>query len=327
MKIPVLHPSRCTAGLPEDLEKEYLIGEEKLDGSRYLLYIGCDPYERQKGNALLSRRVSVTDEKHVDKTQNVPHITGLHYEGLEGTVLDSEIQSADFLSTNSIMNSSPALAIAKQNKIGLCTAWAFDVLYFRGVDVTARPLSERRKILETVVTRMGNAHVKCIPQFKSGLEKRFKEIVAAGGEGIIVKDTRQAYGVGWAKMKKSYDVSCIISGFKPGKGKYASGVGSIALSVFVGTDLVEIGFASGFDDKVRAAMSAKPHAYIGKVVDVYAQEIQKSQRSAKNPVGRLRHPTFYRFRDDIESADCTSEKLLADIATQAKSRRKREYAE
>ena len=326
MKAPILHPSRCTAALPEDLTKEHLVAEEKLDGSRYLLYLACDPYERRDGNALLSRRVSVVDEKHVDRTDNVPHITGPDYAGLEGTVLDGEIQAADFLATNSIMNSAPALAIEKQRKIGQVTYHVFDVLRFRGVDVTSRPLTERRKILEAVCSRMSNPHVRTITQVRKNLEDYFREIVKGGGEGVIIKDERQAYGVGWAKMKKSYDVSCIITGFKPGQGKYSGGVGSVALSVITGDGIVvEVGFASGFDDKVRAEMTKNPKKYIGKVVDVYAQEIQKSKRSADNPVGRLRHPTFYRFRDDLNTEDCTAEKLLKDIATQAKARRKREY--
>ena len=52
----ILNPSRCTSSLYTDLEKDYLIGEEKLDGSRYLFYIGCDPYERNlSNNTFLSR--------------------------------------------------------------------------------------------------------------------------------------------------------------------------------------------------------------------------------------------------------------------------------
>ena len=126
MKSELFIPSRCTATLPEDLTKENLIAEEKLDGSRYLLYIGCE----RENNALLSRRVSVVDQKHVDRTDNIPHITDFEYNGLEGTVIDGEIQAADFLSTNSIMNSAPKIAIQKQSEIGLVTYHVFDCLCF-----------------------------------------------------------------------------------------------------------------------------------------------------------------------------------------------------
>jgi ATP-dependent DNA ligase len=316
MKFELIIPSRCTAVLPEDLNKPHLVGEPKMDGSRYVLYMGGCPYERQRGaNTLLSRRVSVTDNKHVDKTANVPHITEGEYPDLNGTVLDGEIQSADFLATNSIMNSGPALAIQKQNEVGLLNYFVFDILFFRGKDVRNLPLEKRRKVLSEVVKRMNNENVKLMPQFSANdrdLAAFFNELVSEGGEGIIVKDKRQAYGVGWAKMKKSYDVSCFITGFKPGKpgSKYEKTVGAIALSVLHDGKRVEVGFASGFDDKIRHDMHKNPNKYLNRVVDIFTQEIQNSQRSADNPIGRLRHPTFFRFRDDLETTDCTSEKLI-----------------
>ena len=280
-------PSRCTSKLPDELEKDFLVGEEKLDGSRYVFYIGCDPYGRNKNNALLSRRVSVVDQKHVDRTRNCPHFTDKIYEGLEGTVLDGEIQAADFLATNSIMNSAPSLAIQKQKELGLLNYHVFDVMFFRGNDVRTRPLSERRKILIEVIKRMNNPNVKPIEQVQGDLQALFNRIVSKGGEGIIVKDTRKAYGVGWSKMKKSYDVSCVISGWKGGDGKYATTVGSIALSVWHEGKLTEIGYASGFDDKLRLAMAKDFEKYKGKVVDIFTQEIQDSKRSKENPVGSM----------------------------------------
>lgn len=313
MKTELYAPARCTAKLPKDFEKPYFVAEEKIDGSRYVLYIGCDPYGRRTGNTLLSRRVSTVDLKHVDRTDNLPHITGIKYEGLEGTVLDGEIVAENFLGTNSVMNSLPAEAVRKQKASGLLKYRVFDIKAFRGKDIRKLPLEERRKVLSEVVTSMSNPHVSVIEQVTTNLEAFFNKIVSAGGEGIILKDLRQAYGVGWAKMKKSYDVSCVISGFKKGDGKYKDSIGSIALSVYHDGRLVEIGFASGFDDRVRHDIAKNPKKYIGRVVDVFAQEIQDSKKSADNPVGRLRHPTFYRFRDDFNAEDCTSEKLWKDI--------------
>lgn len=318
-------PSRCTASLPEDLENPNLIAEEKLDGSRYMLYLGCDPYKRQDNNALLSRRVSVQDEKHVDRTRNVPHITGLDYEELIGTVLDGEIMAKDFLKTNGIMNcGSEYEAVKRMKEYGYVSFYAFDVVSYRGQCVKGMPLAKRRKILEAVVERMDNEYVKTIPQVTENLQEYFQQIVDAGGEGIIVKDTRFGYGREWSKFKKSYDVSCVISGYKEGNGKYAGGIGSLALSVWHDGKLHEIGFASGMDDALRNTMSKNFDAFEGKVVDVYAQEIQDSKRSAGSVVGRLRHPTFHRLRDDLNSEDCTFEKLKSDMkAAKTKAFRKR----
>jgi len=316
----IFPPSRCTATLPLDLEKPHLIGECKMDGSRYVLYLGenVDPYERQAGNVLLSRHISVRDGKHVDRTENIPHITGQSYPGLEGTVLDGEIMSSDFLKTNSIMNSGPRLAVQKQETNGYLNYHVFDCMAFRGEDIRGLPLEKRRKVLEEVAKRMSNEYVRVIPQFKSDLVKHFTSIVENGGEGIIVKDLHQGYGCGWAKLKKSYDLSCICSGWKPGNGKYSEMIGSIALSVFHGGKLVEVGFASGFNDALRKKMSDNFSEYEGKVVDIFAQEVQKKDR---NGVGRLRHPTFYRFRDDVEPSTITSEKLHEDLNKRVRSNR------
>ena len=324
MKTDLYAPSRCTAKLPDDFNKSYYVAEEKIDGSRYVLYFACDPYDRRPDqNTLLSRRPSSVDGKLVDKSLNVPHITDRDY-GLDGTVIDGEIQADDFTMTNAIMNSSPFVAAKKQKESGLVKFRAFDIMAFRGKDIRHLSLAERRKILKNVVDRMDNPHVVMVEQITEGIEEFFTHIVSKGGEGIVLKDLRQAYGVGWAKMKKSYDVTCFISGFKDGNGKYEGGVGSIAISVFkhkydviVGDEeSIEVGFASGFDDAIRADMAKNPKKYIGRAVDVFAQEISKDNR--------LRHPTFHRFRDDVNQIECTMDKLKKDIASFAKSRRRKE---
>lgn len=309
----LLNPSRCTTGLYDDLDKDYLIAEEKLDGSRYLFYLGVDPYERYLSkNTILSRRISSVDGKHVDRSLNLPHIASLSY-GLDGTVLDGEVMASDFLGTNSVLNSSPAKALAKQEENGFLFYNAFDILYFRGKDVRGFPLKKRRKILEEVVKRMDNEHVRAIPQVRVNLQDYFHEIINGGGEGLIIKDERLGYGLGWCKFKKTYNVSCIVSGYKKGNGKYKDQVGSLALSVYQDGELVEVGFASGFTDALRKEMTDNWDDYLGRVVDIFAQEQQKGLR--------LRHPTFDRFRDDVTKSEVTMEKLKEDFKHKVKTDR------
>ena len=45
----ILNPSRCTTKLYSDLDKDYLIAEEKLDGSRYLLDGGHNEDKSRSG--------------------------------------------------------------------------------------------------------------------------------------------------------------------------------------------------------------------------------------------------------------------------------------
>lgn len=308
-------PPRCTGELPAELESPHLVSEVKLDGSRYVLYLGYDPYGRRDGSTLLSRRVSTIDHKHVDRTGNIPHILATSdYADLVGTVLDGEVFLTDFPTTQGIIGSSPPLAVQKQEAGGWLTYYAFDCPVYRGKDIRGLPLEQRRKVLEAVVAKMANPHVKAIPQWSGDATTHFHRVVTAGGEGVIVKDLRLGYGVGWCKLKKSYEVSAFISGYKPGNGKYAGQIGALALSAYEDDGTArEVGFASGFDDGVRMLVSAAPKAFIGRVVDVHAQEMSKD--------GRLRHPTFFRFRDDLDETDCTLSKLRADLARKVKSNR------
>lgn len=312
----LVRPPRCTTPLYENLFDENLIAEVKLDGGRYVLYLGegVDPYSRQRGNTLLSRRVSTIDNKHVDRTRNLPFITDVDYGDLAGTVLDGEVFHTDCATTTSIMGSSPAVALAKQEQIGRASYYVFDCPVYRGKDIRGRPLTERRKILEHVVKLMANENVKLMPQFQRDFAGQFDRIVKAGGEGLIIKDKRLGYGVGWAKMKKSYDVSCFIIGYKPGNGKYSDSIGSIELAVDQDGTPVPVGFASGFDDALRAEFAAKPDQFLYLAVDVFAQEISKD--------GRLRHCTFFRLREDLAAEDCTMMKLKDDMALKAKSTRR-----
>jgi ATP-dependent DNA ligase len=315
--IEPFEPARCDELPPENLSDPNYVGELKLDGSRYLLYIGFDPYRRNlTKHTLLSRRISTIDDKYVDRSLNVPHLTSIDYPQMDGTVLDGEIIAADFLATNSIMNSSPERSIEKQEKHGKLTFNVFDVLMLCGRDVRELPYQARRKILDDLIQRLNNPNIKLVPAIHGDLGKFFENVVSNGGEGIVVKNIHSPYGVGWAKVKKSFDVSCVISGFKEGRGKYSAGqIGSIALSVYQEGRLVEVGFASGFNEKLRREISANSDSFLGRVVDVFAQEMQSS---------RLRHPTFHRLRDDIDPSTCTLEKLKSDMTRNIKAGRIRE---
>lgn len=316
----LIPPSRCTGSLPRNLNQEHLIAEIKLDGSRYVLYIGdCDPYERSF-NALLSRRLSSVDKKHVDKTKNVPHITDTVYEGLEGTVLDGEMFKNNFLETQSIMGASHLNAIKKQEEVGKVYYFVWDVPVFKGKDIRNLPLEQRRKVLKEVVKRMDNPYIKIIPSFDSDITENFNRIVEAGGEGLIIKDLRMSYGIGWSKMKKSYDVSCIITSFNWGKGSFKDLIGSINLGVYKNGKIIEIGSTSGFDLKTRKEITANWDHYKGTVCDVFAQEVLKTNRE----ISRLRHPSFHRFRNDMEPELCTFEKLKSDLKDRVKSFRRKE---
>lgn len=291
------------------------IAEEKLNGSRFMLYI-------EEGATYFYSRF---DFPRIDRAANVPHITKAYPKSAWGTVLDGEAireGAKDLGDTSSIMLSLPPKAIQSQKQKGLIKFRVWDILFFQSVDCRHLPLHQRRKILENALNELKNPHIIAVEQRPATIEY-FDEVVSRGGEGLVLKNINNGYGVGWVKMKKRNDVSCIISGYKPGKGKYEGQIGAIAVSVYhisqtVGymaviagkkpraEELLEIGFASGMTDALRHEITQNQDKYLGRVVDIYAQELTKDDR--------LRHPVFHRFRDDdVDPKYCTLEKAREDL--------------
>jgi len=286
----------CSAELPariEDLESGRYIGEVKEDGDRFHLYCGVNPYQRQSFNnsPLLSRHHSTSDGLLVDRSQEYQQLTGIDFnsKGLIGTVFDGEL-----------MRRSERLEFV-----------VFDLPFYRHLDMRQIPYSERRKLLEVATRNLGTDFVRVIERRTSGLKSFFEEVVARGGEGLVIKDIYGTYGMGWAKMKKCYPVSCIVTGKKAGKGAYAPTFGSLALSVHHEGRLVEIGFVAIQETSLRERIAANFDQYVGKVIDVLIQEVHAP--SSGNPCGRFRHATYERFRDDVDAHTVTFEKLKADL--------------
>lgn len=110
-------------------------------------------------------------------------------------------------------------------------------------------------------------------------------------EGYVLKHSNQLQ---WAKMKPRPTIDLIISGWQPGEGKYAGLVGSLTVSTFEGFEVAHVG---GMTDEVRAALSRNVEMLKGQVIEVAYQEMGTQ--------GRLRHPSFVRFREDKPPERCT----------------------
>ena len=119
------------------------VAELKRDGARYAMEIGED------GTKVISVRKSVSG-KVLDRSANVPQISyELKSKEYAGTVLDTEIFHDKGHSTlGGIMNSLPEKARETQKQIGNAKYEVFDILRYKGVDVTDKPYSERRALIE-----------------------------------------------------------------------------------------------------------------------------------------------------------------------------------
>lgn len=334
-KLEQLKPMLAAGGslkyIGEIMSDGNYVAEEKFDGSRYLMHIG------DTENRFTSRRVSSVDGLLVEKTDNLPHLRSLSFRSeFAGTVLDGEIiaPGRDFGSVVSIMGSSPDRAIAVQSENGWARYMVFDMLRFAGKDITDLPFRERRRLLEGFVE--ANRSVTAITRSfqlvrQESMDKAgfFHEIVANGGEGIILKDLNGRYMLGerpsgvWVKVKRYLTEDVVIMGYTEPEYDYGGSypeswpyrdsegrpiskcaamgwIGAIRFGMFLfesqTMQLLELGQTSGISDAVRAEISANRDSYVGKVMEIGAME--------QLPSGAFRHPRFIRLRPDKDAADC-----------------------
>jgi ATP-dependent DNA ligase len=138
----------------EELEKmltskEY-IAEVKLDGTRSLCHLGSS------SSRLFSRRISKKTDWFSENTDSVPHLRGIAIPYLDDTVIDGEmrIDGKEFKEVSSTLNCDWKKAICRQIDIGFITFHAFDIIYYRGVNVSRMSLGRRKFYLAKVVEQI-----------------------------------------------------------------------------------------------------------------------------------------------------------------------------
>lgn len=103
------------------------------------------------------------------------------------------------------------------------SAFFFDCLHLEGADLIDRPLRDRRLALESLVPE--SSIVDSILTGDEGEADRFFEAsVAAGLEGVVVKDPEEAYeagrrGSGWLKVKPTHTLDLVVLAAEWGSGR------------------------------------------------------------------------------------------------------------
>lgn len=222
------------------------IAEEKYDGDRRIAQF-CGKVVRFTG-----RRKSVKDGLFVEKTENVPHLSGMTIAkaiwkngkppthpppaALEGTVLDGEMiaapQGTPYCVENggqskyvtSIMGSLPEEAIRKQIERGWLRYVVFDCLFYKGKDIRGESYTVRRAAVINAVGLWNNpfvvgSEISAGRKHPADTRGFYESIVRRGGEGIILKHLNHRYGdkTLWVKVKKQATADVVIMGFIPAK--------------------------------------------------------------------------------------------------------------
>jgi bifunctional non-homologous end joining protein LigD len=202
--------------------------------------------------------------------------------------------------------------------------YVFDLLFFRGHDLTGMPLLRRKELLKKILP--SNPRIR----FSDHIGKEgvlFYNIAKEKGlEGIIAKHSQSVYETGrrsqkWLKVKTQLTQEAVIAGFtEPGGGrKY---FGALVLGVYEGDELIYIGrVGGGFAEKDLKDIYEKLEPLIrkespfpvrpetnGPATWVKPELVCEVALSGWTEDGVMRHPIFLRVREDKASREIVREK-------------------
>lgn len=130
----------------------------------------------------------------------------------------------------------------------------FDLLRLDGHDLTTMPLSQRRTLLDEVISEL-DAPVQVPPVFDD-VDAALATSDEFGLEGVVVKDPGSRYRPGqrspaWLKLKHTRMQEVVIVGIRPGKGDREGTFGSLLLAVPDSGRLRYVGrVGTGFTDRM-----------------------------------------------------------------------------
>ena len=126
-----------------------------------------------------------------------------------------------------------------------------------------------------------------------------KEMVAAGFEGIMIKDPDAKYeckrSTSWLKQKPFIEVSLEIKDVEEGTGRNVGKLGAFVCEGIDDGKTIKVNVGSGFTDGNRSEYWDGRTSVLGQVVEVRADAITQNQDGTYS----LRFPRFMRFRGFI----------------------------
>lgn len=240
---PQLHPmlARNFKDLT-DAERDFMwqaprwIAQEKIDGCRLLEFFG------PMGNTFTSRRLSDRTYRYNENTDQIPHLSNMIIPELVGTVIDGEVKSPkavvntgktttlnELQATVAILALRPSEAIRVQEEQDCHLVFhVFDILQHKGKDVSRLSYSSRATLLSaevipTILAKYPDAKINLVPMIRENKRAYYEQIVAKGGEGIMIKDLEAPYEASSSRTKAMYKVKrfeeldLFVTGFAPGE--------------------------------------------------------------------------------------------------------------
>jgi DNA ligase-1 len=266
-----------------------------------------------------------------DVTTSLPEVvtSALGY-GVESIILDGEALlfgpsgPEQFQDSMSRFGSDPGVGALP------LAIFFFDCLHLDGADLIDLPLAQRRAALETAVPAASVVD-SVLTDDPEAADRFFDDAVAAGYEGVVVKDPDQPYeagrrGSGWLKVKPTHTLDLVILAAEWGSGRREGWLSNLHLGARgPNGEFVMLGKTfKGLTDEMLAWQTERflqiedhrsGHVVYLKPQVIYEIAFDGVQRSTRYPGGvALRFARVKRYRDDKGPADVDTIETVRSFA-------------
>lgn len=205
---------------------EKYLGSRKMDGAWNMIIKDMD------GNFHMRSRTESVNGGYQDKAEWIPHICEELSCIPNGTALIGEIyfpNNEGSRKITSVLNCLKDKCLDRQKKNGYLHFYAFDVIAYKGKNLIDTPFVERieKYLTYELLDVLNNDHVE-IANYVKGKElwNLYGEIIAAGGEGIVItrEDCKYLCGkrTAWMTLKMKKELEDTIDAFLDGNYKLAT---------------------------------------------------------------------------------------------------------
>ena len=279
--------------------------ELKLDGERCIAYLDTT------GTDLRNKR-------NIKMLSKVPELTAIHKQARCRCILDGELAIIHngkpdfFLIQRRSMMTNP-LKIQTDSQLHPACFTAFDILYYDDHSVTDLPLTERKELLQKVIST--ESSLLAISRYIESNGTAFYQLAEQQDlEGIVAKRKDSKYYFDkrtkdWIKCKYLKDSDYVICGYIPKAGSMTS----IVLGQFRHGLLVYKGHVSlGISSEVFQRILSVPRTENpfpdwnegGKTVWIQPKLVCTVKYMMKTDSGNLRQPVFKGLREDKIPTEC-----------------------
>jgi len=215
------------------------VAEYKLDGERVQIHKQSDKI------ILFSRRLENITQYYPDIVERIGKTLNVNEGVFEAEIVPINENTGEFLPFQELMHRRRKYKLDKAVSQYPITVNFFDVLYYDKKDCLNLECSERRKILEQIVSEDNFA--KLVPMLfvknENEVEDFLENSINAGCEGLMLKTPTAPYRAGmrgsnWLKLKREYrnelgdSLDLIVVGAYFGRGRRTGLYGTLLLATY-----------------------------------------------------------------------------------------------